>query len=677
MSRSIRPFARRHLASLSVAVGAGVGALVAALRRANARAASAERARSAAAERLRLFVEHAPAAIAMFDSEMRYMAASRRYAVDYRLEGVALAGRSHYEVFPEMPPWWRAVHQRCLAGAVERCDAEPFVRADGSVDLVRWEIHPWRDDEGRVGGLFLFSEVVTARVNAERARRTAEDQLATLVASVPGVLSSVSQRAEGDLALTFAAQGTRELFGFTSDELARDRALWASRVHPDDLAKIHLALDAGLRDLSRSHTLYRYEHPTEGSRWIESWQVPQRGPDGVVWFGYQIDVTEHQRLNERYQQAQRLESVGRLAGGVAHDFNNLLTVILCCAESIDDDIARGAAADLDDVRQIRAAGERARDLTRQLLAFARKQVTAPVALDLNEALQRTQRMLSRLLGEDVALRAELQPDLWPVYCDPGQVEQVIMNLAVNARDAMPRGGVLTLATRNASEPEGDRDVPDPDVGDWVQLVVRDTGTGMSAAVREHLFEPFFTTKEQGKGTGLGLATVYGIVKQSGGHIHVESEEGRGATFILCFPRLVREVAPASQRAPAAARGGTETILVAEDEVAVRTVIARVLHAAGYTVVLAASGDEALALVERAATPIDLVLTDVVMPGLDGLALADAVARVRPNLPVVFMSGYADEALDEREVRARSVTILPKPFTPALLLERVRQGLQPS
>ncbi len=367
---------------------------------------------------------------------------------------------------------------------------------------------------------------------------------------------------------------------------------------------------------------------------------------------------ERDRLRERVQETQRLEGLGRLAGGVAHDFNNLLTVILGCCEVLREALETRAPEQLAEVEEVRAAGERARDLTGQLLAFARRQVVAPRALDLGEVLRSAERLLRRVLGEDVALAVEVGEGLWPVHCDPGQLEQVLVNLAVNARDAMPGGGTLTIAAHN--QPPG-----------WVRLAVRDTGTGMPPEVQAHLFEPFFTTKEKGKGTGLGLATVHGIVAQAGGRIEVQTTAGVGTTFAVLLPRSA--AAPEAVVAPArpAASGGSETVLVIEDDPQVRSVTVRALQGAGYQLLVAGSGDEALALAEQDARRLDLVVSDVIMPGQTGPQVVEALRRRRPGLRALYVSGYPEDAMVGRGLGEQGTAFLPKPFTPASLLERVR------
>jgi signal transduction histidine kinase len=383
------------------------------------------------------------------------------------------------------------------------------------------------------------------------------------------------------------------------------------------------------------------------------------------------DVTEQQRTEEQFLQSQKLESIGRLAGGIAHDFNNLLTVILCSAESEGDALDAGRAVDREDVDQIREAGGRARDLTRHLLAFARRQVIEPATLDLDSLLAGSERLLRRVLGEQVELECRPQGGLWPVRCDPAQMEQVVLNLAVNARDAMPSGGRLSLSTENLTIEAGH---PDLTPGSWVRLRVRDTGAGMSRAVKAHLFEPFFTTKPSGRGTGLGLATVYGIVRQAGGQVRAESEAGVGTTFDVYLPRSEVQAVPEQARAPSTAPSGTETVLLVEDDAAVRDAAARALRAGGFQVVPAAGAEGALEVDLAGESPPSLLVTDVIMPTMTGPELARRLREKCPAMRVLFLSGYAHEVIGPHGVLEPGVSFLAKPFTPRSLLAKIREVL---
>ncbi len=384
------------------------------------------------------------------------------------------------------------------------------------------------------------------------------------------------------------------------------------------------------------------------------------------------DLTERKQAEE----AHRLEGLGRLAGGVAHDFNNLLTVILSCAESVRDALALGATPAAGDLEEITASGLRAKDLVRQLLAFSRRQAVLPVALDLNAVVRSASELLRRLLGEEVELRLELAPDLGAVRCDRAQLERVVVNLGANARDAMPGGGRLTIETAGVELDEaacarfaGLRP------GSYVRLSVADTGSGIPPDAQGRVFEPFFTTRPVGAGTGLGLSIVHGVVRQHGGAVRFDTEPGRGTRFELLLPRLDGPAAePAGAPLPDAAQASGGVVLLVEDEPAVRAVTERALRSGGYQVIAAGDGAEALARVVERSGAIDLLVTDAVMPGMDGLALVEAVRARWPDVRVLVVSGHPEEVLVRRGLHPGQVDILLKPYTPGALLAHARAAL---
>ena len=399
------------------------------------------------------------------------------------------------------------------------------------------------------------------------------------------------------------------------------------------------------------------------------------GETGDLALAIVHDLTERRRLEEHLRQSQKMEAVGRLAGGIAHDFNNLLTAI----RGFSDLVLASMAADdpcRPDVGEICGAADRAAALTRQLLTFSRKQVLEPTILDVNETARSFEKMMARVLGEDISLVTKLEPNIGLVKADPGQLDQVLMNLAVNARDAMPNGGTLTIETADFHlDADEARRYGGVAPGRYIMLAVTDTGVGMDAETQARIFEPFFTTKDQGKGTGLGLSTVYGIVQQSGGHVAVRSEPGRGTTFKVYLPRAASDAqARSTADRPAATPGSGETILLVEDEAAVRNVTARVLTRAGYRVLEAPSPREAVAMCERHHGPIHLIMTDMVMPEMSGPEIAARLVAIRPSTPVLFISGYIDDAVTRRGLVGPGTNFLSKPFTSDSVTRKVREVL---
>jgi PAS domain S-box-containing protein len=466
-----------------------------------------------------------------------------------------------------------------------------------------------------------------------------------------------------------------KILGYSPQELNGTTA--ENQIHPEDRGKV-LQATADARHTGTGISLeYRIRH--KDGHWVS---LESRA--STILKGGQVeklvivnrDVTERKHLEEQFRQSQKMDAIGRLSGGVAHDFNNLLGVIIGYGEILQEGTS-GENPLRTCVDEVLKAAHRAAALTRQLLAFSRQQVMDPRVLDLNAVIKDVEKMLKRLISEDVQLHTALDPALGRIKADQGQIEQVIMNLAVNARDALPNGGELTISTCNFHMDEDFvRRYPYPvSLGDYVRLTVVDNGVGMDAATRGRVFEPFFTTKEKGKGTGLGLSLVYGVVKQSGGYIEVISEPGAGATFHIYLPKAEAALDPQKRPAelPDSLRG-TETVLLVEDESSLRKLTCRLLELCGYQVIEAQNGAEAMKMVRVHEQAIDLLLTDVVMPGMSGRALADQLTKDRPETRVVYMSGYTGQAVGERGVLAEGSYFLPKPFTREALARRIREAL---
>jgi nitrogen-specific signal transduction histidine kinase/CheY-like chemotaxis protein len=388
-----------------------------------------------------------------------------------------------------------------------------------------------------------------------------------------------------------------------------------------------------------------------------------------------MDITKYKKLEAQFLQAQKMEAIGVLAGGVAHDFNNLLNVINGYTEIALDEIAQDDPI-CNDLKQVKDAAKRAADLTSQLLAFGRKQILRPEILDLSSVITHMSSMLRRLIGEDIEFVTATKSNLGPIHADPGQIQQIIMNLVVNARDAMPNGGKLTIETANVDLDESFMQSHQMlQAGPHVMLAISDNGIGMDAETQSHLFEPFFTTKQKGKGTGLGLSTVYGIVRQSNGFIWVYSEPGKGATFKIYFPMTSDRIIPRTEgRKSECGSRGNETVLVVEDEVSVRTLAGRILRDRGYKVLEASEGMDALRIARKHEGNIHLILTDVVMPGIGGKVLVAQLESLRPCIKALYISGYTDDAIVHQGILDSEVAFLQKPFTIDGLARKVREVL---
>jgi two-component system, cell cycle sensor histidine kinase and response regulator CckA len=479
-----------------------------------------------------------------------------------------------------------------------------------------------------------------------------------------------------DNPIIYASPGFEKLTGYSVEEvLGRNcRLLQGPNTDAETVEKLRHCIRAG-RECSVEILNYRKDGTPF---WNALSLFPMANGNLTHFVGVQQDVTERRHLEEQFRQAQKMEAVGQLAGGVAHDFNNLLTVINGYSDIILTSLPPGDP-NRELLAEVYKAGQRAGTLTRQLLVFSRQQVVEPKVLDLNVVVGDIERMIRRLIGEDVLLTTRLAPGLGPVKADVGQIEQVITNLCVNARDAMPTGGKLTIETQNVILDDAyPRTHPGVQPGEYTLLAVSDTGTGMDKATKARIFEPFFTTKGPGKGTGLGLAVVFGVVKQFGGNVEVYTELGHGTTFKMYLPK-VRGRVSSGKSLPGVALmpRGTETVLLVEDEEAVRALARHILKGCGYTLLVAGDGREAVRLVEKYSGPIDLLISDVVMPHLGGRQLAERVAALRPGIKTLFLSGYTDDAVVRHGVLEAEFAFLQKPFTPSGLAVKVRQVLDSS
>lgn len=761
---------------------------------------------AATEERLQLFVEHAPAAIAMFDREMRFLSTSRRWSADLGLRGEAIIGRSHYDVFPQQPAHWAGLHRRCLQGEVLECDEESYPRPGLPTEWLRWVGHPWRDADGTIGGIIMFVEVITER---KRTAETLEQNRAFMNAIAENVRDGIAAcNAEGqvifrnralldmagmepadarpapdsrtglrlldprsgqvlpraahplqralagesidDLELLLDSRGAgprtviasgrqmrqaddRRLGAMVTfhdvtearlaerrlrDSEARYRSLYNNTpvalysVDPDgrllsvsnhwqsllgysreevigrrsvDLMtpeSRRLAVDAGIPDIRQAgyaHNLHFQFLRKDGelldallSAFVERDEAGRILRSMVVL----IDVTDRLRMESQLLQAKKMEVVGQITGGLAHDFNNILAVVLGNLELLHSALEENPAARERTASAIEAVRQ-GRDLTNRLLAFARRQPLTPSAVAVNDLLAGLADLLKSTLGNRIGLQLDLAPDLAPICVDPGQLESALLNLALNARDAMPNGGRLTIGTAIATAADRLKlarlDLP---TSSYARISVGDTGTGIAPEIRDRIFEPFVSTKPPGKGSGLGLSMVYGFVKQSGGQVQVDSEGGAGTSINLFLPFDTSGTATAPRQVarPAPPDGRGEKILVVEDSPSVREVAAAQLAALGYQVRRAGSGQEALDLL-RAESDIALLFTDIMMPdGISGPELAAMAKQGRRGLRVLFTSGQADRLLLHAAGIPPDCPVLTKPYDRETLAAQIRAAL---
>ncbi|HET9275807.1 MAG TPA: PAS domain S-box protein [Gemmatimonadales bacterium] len=544
-------------------------------------------------------------------------------------------------------------------------------RPDGERKLLSINAAPLRDAQRRITAIVMSVADVTEQDRAREAVRASEEKLRQVAEAMPGVVYQLVAEADGRVRFAFVSERAQEFLSVSAADILQDAdRAWAT-VDPDDLEVRHRAFRRVLGGLEPWSFDFRVTGPQGRTRWLRdiATALPGRERGQSIWSGVMVDITERKRLEVELLQSQKMDSLGRLAGGVAHDFNNVLTVIRGYADVLMGELGE-ADPRRNEVGEIRRAADRAGSLTRQLLAMSRRQVMVARPVELNALVAEMERMLRRVIGEDIAIVTLPGADVGWARADQGQLEQVLLNLAVNARDAMPRGGTLTIETRRVAVGDSERDHPHTlgvRPGDYAMLRVSDTGIGMDGTTVSKAFEPFFTTKPLGEGTGLGLSTVYGIIQQSNGHVTIDSTPGIGTTFRVFLPRYDRaaetDESEARPRRVRSATGRQPRVLLVEDDEGVRQLTRRVLEESGFGVVEARSAREALALI-RGGREADVLVTDVVMPGITGRELAAELRRGRPDLPVLYLSGYTGQEVQDGFGCLEA--FLQKPYSPDAL-----------
>jgi len=621
--------------------------------------------------RYRALFESASDTISVLNRSGIILEANERWRAVLGVEPRLLVGRHLLDHSPLGRETSGSELEAAIARGSGRLYGVAIQRSDGTTIYVDFSISLVEIDSREL--VFAIGRDVTGRFLAAQALAVAEEKYRSLVERLPDVVVTISGER-----FAFVTNNVERLTGFGADEVhAMGIKDWVARIHPSDEEPFVNAFEyepvpgsARLFDLE-----YRWRHKDNRWIWIRHRRVAVYERGGSVYAdGLLSDVTERRKLEDTLRQSQKMEAIGQLTGGIAHDFNNILATILANSQFLIDGLGQHDAR-LSDAQEIKLAAERAAALTRQLLAFSRRQVLELRVTDLNQVISNVEKMLRRLIGEDIDFQVKLDPKLGHVHVDPAQIEQVLLNLAVNARDAMPHGGVLTIETFNTELDDAYQSSQRPPrAGRYVVITVSDTGVGMDDATQRRIFEPFFTTKELGKGTGLGLATTHGIVTQCGGHIGVYSEVGRGTVFkvylpVIDAPLAVRYLAPTEL-----ANGGRELVLLVEDDPPLRTAVARMLTSRGYRLLLAKDGREAIQLAAKHAGELALLVTDVIMPQVSGPAVAEAVRERVPQVKVLFMSGYTDHAVLSSGVLNRQHHFIQKPFAAAALAMKVREAL---
>ncbi len=621
-------------------------------------------------EQLRLFIKHAPASLAMFDREMRYLGVSRRWLSDYNLIERELSGLSHYEVFPDIPERWKSIHRRALAGEVLRDDNDRFDRADGSVQWLRWEVRPWYDASGDIAGIVIFREDITERKQMEAALLKAKELDQILVDALP-YAAMLIQYPERTI--------------LNANRLAKDAGAVIGGICYRDFCKnFYLASGETQCSFCRADDMFKKQETIiadvlcVNDKWWTVYWIPVKEN---IYLHFVIDISERKKaekerknLEEQLHHAQKMEGIGILAGGVAHDFNNILMAMIGYG-TMAQMMLKGDTTTQGYIQEMLDAANRAAELTRGLLAFSRKQVIAPVQVDLNEIVEKIDKMLRRILREDIELGTVLSAGELPVLVDIGQIEQVLMNLATNARDAMPDGGRLVIQTDTVNlDNLGAEAHISRNAGMYAELTVSDTGVGMDQGTKGKIFEPFFTTKEVGKGTGLGLSMVYGMIKQHNGNINVYSELGKGTTFKIHLPLVQKKREAIAEPLQTLPVGKGETIIIAEDERQVRESMRLFLQKNGYKVIKAKNGEEAVSKFKENRGAVSLILLDVIMPVKNGREAYEEIKGIEPGVKTIFMSGYTDDIISQKGILEEGVDFISKPINPDTLMRKIRDVL---
>jgi PAS domain S-box-containing protein len=627
-----------------------------------------------AEEKYRTMIEHSNDLIWTLDTEGKFTYANKQAE---ELSGYGQADLIGKNFDPLLPPGdvqrISEVYYALLNGKPQQYEVS-VIRKDGSVFVLSVNSAPLYDS-GKIVGVVNFARNITEQKLAERALQEGEQRYRKLVESVTDYMYTV-QVENGRAKETKHGPGCVAVTGYTSEEYDADPYMWYRMIHEEDRRSAAEQNEKILSGAAPQSLEHRIIHKDGSVRWVKNTPVPRCDDTGrlIAYDGMVTDITERKKLENQLHQAQKMEAVGQLAGGIAHDFNNILSAILGYGSLLQMKIEENDPL-RSYVDQIIASSHRAAHLTHSILAFSRKQIINLMPVDLNEIIGRVEKLLVRIIGEDIELKTGMNGDVLLITADTGQIEQVLINLCTNARDAMPQGGFLMIETRLMECDElFVKAHPYAKPGTYAMVSVSDTGIGMDDGTKEKIFEPFFTTKEVGRGTGLGLSIVYGIIKQHGGYINVYSESGKGTTFKLYFPILESGIKETESMPSIPAARGAETVLMAEDDAAVRTIARKVFEQFGYTVIEARDGEDAVKKFLENKDNVHLVVLDLLMPKKNGKEAYEEIRKIRPDVKVIFTSGYTADILNKKGILEEGINFLSKPISTNDLIRKVREVL---